>query len=148
MTTLPSLLPSLLSLTLLAFLPADGKWRRLLDLAFSLLLLLSLLLPLREASLPSFSFTPAEGESERLPLSLCEEALEEHLTERFRLPEGSITLALEGEIADGTLILRRATVHVSRRGEAGDIKGLIHYLEEHTGAVITAVYEGDFHEGS
>lgn len=63
-----------------------------------------------------------------------------HLAERYGLPREEVTVTVEGEIVDGTVILRRVTLRLAGRAATADIPAIVQYIEGNTGAECEVIF--------
>ena len=131
---------------LLGILPSDEKMRKSVNFALSLILLSAVVLPLPSllTDLPrDFSAYLEELESESLTgseylkketLAAVCDGIADHLADRYGIPRGAISVTAEGDIVEETVILRRVILTLSPAAQAADVRGMIYYVEENTGA--------------
>lgn len=137
---------------ILGLLPGDEKMRKAVGFALSLGVLSAVVLPLPTLlrSLPEdyssileqLDRGTAEGDGYfgELTLGTVGEGLADHLAERYGIDRKRISVTAEGDIVDGTVILRRVTVTLVGRAAAGDVPALVRYVEAETGADCEVVY--------
>lgn len=136
----------------LGILPSDEKMKKSLHFALSLLLLAAVVLPLPSllSDLPrdySAYLDALESESiggsaylERETLAAVGEGIADHLADRYAIPRGAITAVAEGDIVEGTVILRRVILSLSPAAQTADVRGMIFYVEENTKADCEVIY--------
>ena len=88
-----------------------------------------------------------EGESaaggdylEAATLSAVGEGIAAYLRERYALPLGSITATAEGDIVDGTVILRRVRLCLTPEAATADARSMIREIRAETGAECEVIY--------
>lgn len=136
----------------LGILPSDEKMKKAVNFALSLVLLSAVVLPLPTllSGLPrdySAYLEELEGEIasgsdylEKETLAAVGDGIAAHLADRYGIPRGAITAVAEGDIVDNTVILRRVTLSLSRAAQTADIRSIIYYVEENTGADCEVIY--------
>lgn len=136
----------------LGILPSEEKMKKSVQLALSLLLLAAVVLPLPSllADLPrdyGGYLEGLEGESvaggeylEGEMLSAVADGIAEHLAGRYGIPRGAIAVVAEGDIVDRTVILSRVVLSLAPAAQTADVRGMIHYVEENTGAECEVIY--------
>ena len=137
---------------ILGILPGEEAMRRTVSFALSLTLLAAVVLPLPAllSDLPTdyagildrLEAEGAEGSDylREETLSAVGEGIRQHLTEEYDLPEGELSVAVTGDIVDGTVILRRVTLTVGPRAAAADIPSVVKYIKKNTGAECEVIY--------
>ena len=136
----------------LGILPSDEKMKKSVHFALSLVLLSAVVLPLPSllSDLPrdySAYLDELESESvtggaylERETLAAVGEGIADHLADRYGIPRGAIAASAEGNIVEGTVILRCVTLSLSPAAQTADVRGMIYYVEENTGAECEVIY--------
>ena len=136
----------------LGLLPTEGRMKRAVSFALAAAVLSALVLPLPKLllGLPSdYSSLLERLEGEALgeegyikaeTLSAVEEGMHTYLTERYRLSPEDLTLSLEGDIVDNTVIVRRVTLTLSGRGVMGDVRSMVEHIEKNTNAECVVNY--------
>ena len=138
----------------LGILPTEEKLRRTVSFALSLTVLGAVLLPLPSllAGIGDVSglFSDleggiAEGDDwlEGETLAATAEGIRLYLSEEYGIADGDIEVTLDGDLIDGTLILRRITLTVGGRATAADLPRIVRDLREDTGADCEVTYRED-----
>lgn len=73
-------------------------------------------------------------------LSAVGDGMAAHLSERYGLFREEVAVAVEGEIVDGTVILRRVELALSGRAATADIPTIVQYIESNTGAECEVIF--------
>lgn len=137
---------------ILGILPGEEGMRRTVSFALSLALLAAVVLPLPtllrdlpadySGILDRLEADSAEGEDylREETLTAVGEGIRKHLSEEYSLPDGELSVAVTGDIVDGTVILRRVTLTVGPRAAAADIPSIVKYIKKNTGAECEVIY--------
>ena len=137
---------------LLSALPSEGGAKRAVSFALSLAVLSAVVLPLpallsgsREGLseiLDSLSGEAEEGSDwlEAETLLATAEGLKSYLCEEFGLRPAEVAVAVEGDLIDNTVILRRVTLSLTGRAAAADVPRLVRTVEAETGADCEVIY--------
>ena len=136
----------------LGILPSGEKLKKTVSFALSLVLLSAVVLPLPTllSDLPrdyTGYLEELEGQIgagddylEGKTLSAVGDGIAAHLADRYGIKRGAIAVAVEGDIVDNTVILRRVTISLSRAAQAADVRSIIYYVEENTNAECEVIY--------
>ncbi len=136
----------------LSLLPADEKMKKTVSFALSLAVLSAVVLPLPtllerlpsdySSLLAELEGGAAEGEGylEKTTLLAVGEGMGAHLSERYGIKRELLSVAVEGEIVDSTVIVRRVTLMLRGSAAAADVPSLIRYVEAETGAECEVIY--------
>lgn len=136
----------------LGILPSDEKMKKSVSFALSLVLLAAVVLPLPAllTDLPrdfSAYLEELEGEIasgsdylEGETLAAVGDGIAAHLADRYGLARGAISAVVEGDIVDNTVILTRVEIALSPSAQAADVRGMVYYVEENTGADCEVIY--------
>lgn len=136
----------------LGTLPGEEKMKRTVSFALSLGVLSAVVLPLPTllAELPAdySSFLDhleagsLSGESylEAETMAAVGEGMAAHLAEKYSLAREELAVEAEGDIVDGTVILRRVRLLLSGRAAAADVPAIVGYIEHNTGAECEVIY--------
>lgn len=137
---------------ILGVLPSEERIRKTVAFAMSLCVLSAVVLPLpallSDVRLEYSSILDSlEGETlkgsewlEEETLATVATGLSEHLCERYGVAEGELSVAVDGDLIDGTVILHRITLSLSGRAQMADAIGMKKYIEENTGAECEVIY--------
>lgn len=140
---------------ILGMLPGEEGMRRTVSFALSLTVLSAVVLPLPTLlrQLPSdYEEILDRLESDRTEggdylreetLSAVGEGIQRHISEKYALPEGELSVAVFGDIVDDTVILRRVTLTVGPRAAAADMPSIVAYIKKNTGAECEVIYRED-----
>lgn len=136
----------------LGILPSDEKMKKAVSFALSLVLLSAVVLPL-PALLSDLSrdyssyLEELEGEIgsgsdylERATLASVADGIADHLADRYGIPRGAITVVAEGDIVDNTVILTRVVLSLASAAQTADVRSMVYYVEENTGADCEVIY--------
>ena len=137
---------------ILGALPGEEKLRRPVSLVLSLAVMASVVIPLPAllSGLPR-DYTDylerlevkSEVGSDYLEaetLTAVGEGIAAYLCEQYSLPARSITVEAEGDIADGTVILRRVRLYLAPGAGSADARSMIRDIRAETGAECEVIY--------
>ena len=137
---------------ILGMLPGEEGMRRTVSFALSLAVLAAVVLPLPTLlrDLPAdYAGLLDRLETESLEggdylreetLSAVGEGVRRQVSEKFGLPEGELSVTAEGDILDGTVLLRRVTLTVGPRAATADLPSIVKYIKKNTGAECEVIY--------
>ena len=136
----------------LGILPSDEKMKKAVSFALSLVLLAAVVLPLPDllTDLPrDFGAYLEELEGEIVSgsdylegetLTAVGDGIAAHLADHYGLARGAIAATVEGDIVDNTVILRRVVLYLAPSAQAADVRSILYYVEENTGADCEVIY--------
>lgn len=137
---------------ILGVLPGDERLKRPVSLILSLAVMASVVIPLPAllSGLPqdySAYLDRLEGESEvgsdyleGETLAAVGEGIAAYLSDRYDLPAGGLTVTVEGDIVDSTVILRRVRLCLSPVAASADARSMIRDVKRETGAECEVIY--------
>lgn len=137
---------------ILGALPGDGKLSRPVSLVLSLAVLSAVVLPLPtllsgiprnfDAYLERLESDSSTGGEylEAETLAAVGEGIAAYLGDRYGLPAGGLTVIAEGDIVDGTVILRRVRLCLSPVAGGADARGMVADVRRETGAECEVIY--------
>lgn len=137
---------------ILGVLPGDERLKRPVSLILSLAVMASVVIPLPAllSGLPqdySAYLDRLEGESEAgsdylegETLAAVGEGIAAYLSDRYDLPAGGLTVTVEGDIVDSTVILRRVRLFLSPVAASADARSMIRDVKRETGAECEVIY--------
>ena len=137
---------------ILGALPGEEKLRRPVSLVLSLAVMASVVLPLPAllSGLPQdytgyLERLESESEAggdylEAATVAAVGEGIAAYLCERYSLPTHSITVTAEGDIVDGTVILRRVRLCLGPEASTADARSMIRDIRAETGAECEVIY--------
>ena len=136
----------------LGLLPSEERARRALTLVLSVAVLSAVALPLPAllsdlpdeygAYLDRLDASTAEGDAylKGETLAAVGEGIAAHLTSRYDVRAGALSVTVEGEVVDGTVILRRVKIYLSPAAATVDARSMTAYVKENTGALCEVIY--------
>lgn len=136
----------------LGLLPSEGGVRRAVSFGLAVAVLSVTLLPLpgllssAGGELSGVLDRLEESESEEngfllgKTIAAVEEGIAAHLCERYGIKEGALSVSCDGDIVDGTLLLRRVTLSLSPSAATADVPSIVRYIENNTGADCEVIY--------
>ena len=136
----------------LGILPNEERMRRAVSFVLSLAVLSAIALPLPAllSDLPDdygevldrLKTEAAVGEDylKGETLAAVGEGIAAHLTARFDLRAGALSVTVTGDIVDSTVILRTVTLALSPAAATADVRGMVAYVKENTGASCEVIY--------
>ena len=139
----------------LSSLPHEEKIKKTVSFALSLAVLATIVLPLpsllegRDAQLSSLlsaldGTTPSGSDWLKAEtLDAVAEGMRAHLVSEYGLPSDEVGLAIEGDVVDGTVIVRHIRLTLGGRAAAADIPSIVRALEGDTGAECEVIYLED-----
>ena len=137
---------------ILGALPSEERVRRTVSFALSVTVLAAVVLPLPglltglggdlSAVIDSLDGEALGGGDwlEEETLATVADGLSEHLCERYSVGEGDLSVAVDGDVVDGVVILVRVTLSLAPRAQIANVPGLVRYIEENTGAECEVIY--------
>ena len=137
---------------ILGILPGEEGMRRTVSFALSATVLAAVVLPLPTLlrDLPEdYAGILDRLEADRLSgddylreetLSAVGEGIRRHISEKYALSEGELSVTAEGDIVDGTVILRRVVLTVGGAAAAADLPAIGKYIKKNTGAECEVIY--------
>lgn len=137
---------------ILGILPGEEGMRRTVSFALSATVLAAVVLPLPTLlrDLPEdYAGILDRLEADRLSgddylreetLSAVGEGIRRHISEKYALSEGELSVTAEGDIVDGTVILRRVVLTVGGAAAAADLPAIVKYIKKNTGAECEVIY--------
>ena len=136
----------------LGALPNEEKMKRTVSFALALGVLSAVVLPLPTllgelprdyaALLDRLEAESLSGEDylKAETLSAVGDGMAAHLCEKYGLAREEVAARVEGEIVDGTVILRRVTLTLSGRAATADIPAIVKYIEANTSADCEVIF--------
>ncbi len=135
----------------LGILPTEERLRKTVSFALSLSVLGAILFPLPALLGEMDGFRDileeleSEGEAatdwlESETLAATAEGIRRYLIDEYDLREEEITVTVEGNCVDSTVILRRITLGVTGRAATADLPRIVRALEADTGAECEVIY--------
>ena len=136
----------------LSVLPSEGPVKKAAALALSLSVLSAVVLPLpsllagRDGDLSDL-LAELRGETvagsdwlKNETLSATAEGIREHLCREYGLSSDELTVTVEGDLIDNTVILARVTLWLTGRAAAADVPRIVRAIEADTGAECCVEY--------
>ena len=136
----------------LGALPNEEKMKKTVSLALGIAVLSAVVLPLPAllSDLPSdytafldrLEAESLSGEAylEAETMAAVGAGMADHLAERYALDREEIAVTAEGEIVDGTVILRRVTLRLTGRAATAEIPSIVSYIKENTAADCEVIF--------
>lgn len=137
---------------ILGILPGEEGMRRTVSFALSLTVLAAVVLPLPTllrdlpedyaGILDRFKTDRLEGDDylKEETLTAVGEGICRHIVDKYGIAEGELSVTAEGDIVDGTVILRRVVLTVGGAAAAADLPSIVAYIKKNTGAECEVIY--------
>ena len=137
---------------ILGVLPGDEKMRRPLSFVLALAVLSAVVIPLPAllsdiphdyaAYLERLEDSSAVGDGylEGETFAAVGEGIATYLSGRYDLPAGGVQVDVEGDMIDGTVILRRVRLYLSPAASTADARSMVAEVRAETGAECEVIY--------